>query len=368
MNYYKAAFAAFMLLSGHLAVAQKTVKPERYAEVPYAVGNIAYNKKGELVFSNHPFFAPEIRVMSYDAKTGKSHPFPNAKWNSRRAEDDHYLDDVLGIRNDSKGVVWMLDMGLKSNITPKLVGWNTSTNQLERIYYIPSPASISTSQLNDFVIDESRGIAVIADEDIGNGGSGNRAALVILNLHNGTCYRVLEGDSSTVPEKIPIISDGKPLNIPGTENPILVGADGITLDRKGEWLYFAPLNGTKVYRIRMDDLLQKDRQAISSKVEIYSEKQNNGGISIDAAGNLYLTYVGDKAVAVVPASDRKPYIYAFDEAMVWPDGTSYNKDGYMYVSAAQLPLAAVFNNGTDLTRKPFLIFRFKPLSNGIFGR
>ena len=54
--------------------------------------------------------------------------------------------------------------------------------------------------------------------------------------------------------------------------------------------------------------------------------------------------------------------------MLWPDGISYNKDGYMYVSAAQVHLGAVFNNAENKTSAPFYIFRFKPVAEGIFGR
>jgi len=357
-----------MIVASLLVKAQQTVGLEKYAETPYPVGNIAFTDKGELVYSNHPFFAPDIRVMHYNPQTKKSTPFPNKEWNTRRKNSEHFLDDVLGIRSDKNGVVWMLDMGLKTGITPKLVGWNTRTNKLEKIYPIPSPASIRTSQLNDFVIDEKRKVIVIADEEIGNGGDGSKAALVILDLTTGKAKRVLQSDRSTRPEKKPIVADGKQLNIPGTTKPILVGADGITLDKNNDWLYFAPLNGTKVYRVRMDDLLNTSGNALSQKVEIFSDKENNGGISIDVRGNLYLTLVGDKAISVIPYDTRKPYKYVMDAELVWPDGVSYNKDGYMYVSAAQLPLAAVFNNGKDLTKKPYSIFRFKPLTKGIFGR
>lgn len=359
----------FMMLVGtfHLS-GQTNGKIEKYAETPYPVGNIAFTEKGELVYSNHPFFAPEVRVMHYNPETKESTPFPNQEWNTRRKTDDLFLDDVLGIRSDSKGIVWMLDMGLKSGITPKLVGWNTRTNKLEKVYTIPSPASIHTSQLNDFVIDEERNIVVIADEEIGNGGDGSKAALVILDLKSGKSRRVLQSDRSTRPENKPIIADGQQLNIPGTTKPILVGADGITLDKNNEWLYYAPLNGTKVYRIKMNDLLGTPSNALAKKVEVFSDKENNGGISIDMEGNLYLTLVGDKAIEVIPHDTRKPYKYVKDPEMTWPDGVSYNKDGYMYVSAAQLTLAAVFNNGQDLTKKPYYIFRFKPLTKGIFGR
>lgn len=39
--------------------------------------------------------------------------------------------------------------------------------------------------------------------------------------------------------------------------------------------------------------------------------------------------------------------------------------GYMYVSAAQVHLGAVFNNGKTLAKAPFYIFRFKPLAKGV---
>lgn len=349
-----------------VSMAQLDDRVEVYAQVPYAVGNIAYDFKGELVYSNHPFFAPAIRVMHYNPRTKTSEPFPNSSWNSPQRNTDHYLDDVLGIRNDSKGVVWMLDMGTRSKITPKLVGWNTRLNRLEKIYHIPAPASIPTSQLNDFVIDEKRGLVVIADEDIAHGGDGSKAALVVLNMKTGKSRRLLQGHYSVVPERKPVIVDGKQLNIPGTTKPILVGADGITMDERNEWVYYAPLNGTTLYRVRMDELAYSNMKDI--RVEQYAQKRNNGGLSIDTEGNIYLTYVGDKSIGVIPSGNKRSVIYVTDRAMVWPDGVSYNKDGYMYTGAAQLPDAAVFNNGKDLTSKPFLIYRFRPLSRGIWGR
>lgn len=345
-------------------------KPEIYAKVSSAVGNIAFNSNGDLVYSHHPLFNPAVRVMHYNSITQTSEPFPNKAWNTRRKTDDLYLDDVLGIHNDSKGVVWMLDMGLKSNITPKLVGWNTKKNTLEHLYYIPQPASILTSQLNDFVLDESRKIVVIADEGIANNGDGSKAALVILNLNTGQCRRVLEGHRTTVPENIPIVVRGKQFSIPGSDKPVKVGADGITLDKNNEWLYYAPLNGKTVYRIKMVDLLNEtySDDDLDRRIETYAAKENNGGLSIDTKNNLYLTYVGSQAIGVIPSADKKSYHYAVEDRMVWPDGVSYNKDGYMYVSAAQLPLGEVFNDGVDKTTKPFYIFRFKPVAKGIWGR
>ena len=348
----------------------KPIDVEIYAKVPEAVGNIAYTYKGELVYSNHPFYAPKIRVMHYDWENKKATPYPNKAWNTPRNTDDMWFDSVLGIRSDSKGNVWILDMGQREGLIPKLVGWNTQTNTLKKIYYISKPASLKTSQLNDFIVDETHGVFIIADEDIGHGGDGSKAALVVVDMKTGVCRRLLESDKSTVPENIPIIVDKKTLYAPESKNPILVGVDGITADKKNKWLYYAPLSGSKIFKVKISDLINTDlsKEALSQKVKYYAAKSNAGGLSIDKENNLYMTYIESKSIGVVDAKERKTHIYASHEMMAWPDGVSYNKDGYMYVSAAQLPKASVFNTGIDKTTKPFYIFRFKPMVEGIFGR
>ncbi|WP_246146657.1 major royal jelly family protein [Rubripirellula lacrimiformis] len=352
---------------------QRETELELYASLDQAVGNIAFMSNGQLVFSHHPFFKPDVRVATYDAATGAVTPFPNQQWNTPRSENDWYLDDVLGIRNDGDGVVWILDMGTRNDITPKLVGWDTQKNELHRLHYIPSPASRETSQLNDFVVDTKRQLAVIADEGIGRGGDGSKAALVVVDLKTGKTRRLLEGRAMTKADtSSPILIDGKPMSVSrdGKQSPIYVGCDGITLDAASEWLYFCPLCGTQMYRVRMDAVANESlsEDELAKAVETYSDKVNNGGLSIDTAGNLYSTNVESRSIGFVSGDKRKYSPLAFDDRMLWPDGISFNKDGYMYVSAAQVHLGAPFNGGIDQTSKPFYIFRFKPQAPGIIGR
>ncbi|WP_228414325.1 major royal jelly family protein [Chryseobacterium sp. CH21] len=309
--------------------------------------------------------------MQYNAATGQTSAFPNVDWNTPKADNENFLSTVLGIRSDHKGVVWMLDMGFRNNITPKFVGWNTISNTLEKIVKIPAPASLPSSQLNDFTILNDGKTFIIADEDIGPNGNGSKAALIIVDITTGKSRRILQSHYSTMPEKNkPIVVDGRQLNIPGTNTPILVGADCITTDKNNEWLYYAPLNGSKLYRVRIQDVLNESlpSSVLESKVETYSSKENNGGASIDEAGNIYLTYLETKSIEVIPSGTRKPYRYASHPDLIWPDGASCNKDGYMYVPATQLPLGGAFNNGQDKTVPPYRIFRFKPAAKGIFGK
>jgi len=339
---------------------------EVFATTNQAVGNITFTNNGDLVYSHHPFFAPDNRVMIMDAKTKESKPFPNKSWNTPRGTDDNYLSNVLGIRNDENGIIWMIDMAQRNNVTPKIVGWNTKTDELERIYYLPKSSVPKIAQPNDMVVDTKHGYFIIADEGIGNGGDGSQAAFIIVNMKTGKTRRILEGTRTTKPENTPTVINGKHLAVNG--NDLLVGNDGITADKDFEYIYYGPLNGTKIYRIKTLDLVNEafSNEDLDAKIETYSEKPNNGGMSIDRDGNIYLTALETQSVAVVLAKDKSVKTMAQDKNMVWPDGVSYNHvDGYMYVSAAQVNNGAVFNNGKDKSSTPFYIFRFKPLVKGV---
>lgn len=363
------AVTAMFIASITPAIAQD-VTAEIVAELPQSVGNVTFSPDNRIFFSHHPFFSPDVRVAELGSDGKSFTPFPNESWNTPRDGTDQFLDSVLGLRGDENGVIWMMDMGHRHGLTPKIVGWNTRTDSLERIYFIPEPASIPGSQHNDFVIDPINRVFVIADEGIGPGGDGSIAALVVVDMDTGASRRVLQGHESTLPEDVPITVNGKDLTVPdgtGGQAIIKVGADGITLDKASEWLYYGPLNGGWIYRLKMSDLLDESLSDadLGALVEQYAEKPNNGGLSIDLDGNLYLTEVETTAVGIIPADTREYRRFASAPDLIWPDGVSFSPDGHMYVSAAQISSADLFNDGVNKAEAPFLIYRFEPLTAGI---
>ncbi|MCS6119764.1 hypothetical protein G3444_12735 [Shewanella baltica] len=347
---------------------------EVFAELDGAVGGITFTSDDRLIFSYHPFYQPNIKVAELLAD-GSTKPFPNSDWQQchdpqgKAKEPDTCLNWVLGLRTDDQDRVWLLDSGQQApRIEPKLVAWDTKKNQLDRIIHLPAPVSLPESQHNDFVISSRHQAIVIADEGIGTGPIGEKAALVVVDLNTGKSRRLLQGDNSVMPDlQRPLIIDKDSKDRKQIE--VYVGADGIALDKTQTWLYFAPMNKDKVYRVRMTDLINPSLTpaALSAKVEAYADKPDNGGLSIDEANNLYLTEVGERAIGVIPADSRQYRTYVHDERMVWPDGVSYGKQGYLYSGAAQLPLSAPLNNGKAENSPPYYIFRFKPLAAGVRG-
>lgn len=356
-------------------IAPDTVAPQVHARLPGAVGGITTLPSGQLVINYHPFYDPAEKVGLLNATRDGTTPYPSADWQNCKLPDGRQknpytcLNWVLGLHTDANGILWILDSGqAQPRITPKLVGWNTQRNALHRIITIPAPASLPESQHNDFVVDVQRQVIVIADEGIGAGPRGDKAALVVVDLKTGESRRVLQGHRSVLPDFTrPITVDQ---GLPTAKSiPVFVGADGIALDAEREWLYFAPLNAGHVYRVRMADLLNPTLApaALGERVQTYADKPNTGGLSIDTAGNLYLTEVGERAVGVIPAATRTYRRYASDPGMVWPDGVVYAQDGYMYTGAAQLPQAAPLNDGKAENAPPYLLYRFRPLAPGIPG-
>lgn len=346
------------------------------------VGGITQMPDGRLVVGYHPFYGNAVQVGLLNDDKRTTAPYPSVEWQSCKTADGKWksdftrcLDWVLGLHTDADGTLWLLDSakttdrakGRPAGLVPKLVAWDTRANRLVRVIEIPAPASIPESQHNDFVVDLKSQTIVIADEAIGedSGGYGGKAALVVVDLKTGKSRRVLQGHESTRPLREPIRWDvGQP-----TEGSVglNVGADGITLDHAGEWLYYAPLNNLKVYRVRMSDLLDAKLAdaELGARVQTWSDKPFAGGMTIDAKGNLYLTEVGERAVGIVPADTRRYRRYVQDPGMVWPDGVVYVSDGWMYTGAAQLPLVGPLQkDGVARNKPPYLIYRFRPEAAG----
>jgi hypothetical protein len=80
------------------------VTAELFASLPQSVGNITFTPDNRVIYSHHPFFAPEIKVAELNPDRKSFKPFPNAAWNTSRPGTDQYLDSVLGLRGDEAGI------------------------------------------------------------------------------------------------------------------------------------------------------------------------------------------------------------------------------------------------------------------------
>ncbi|MDB5857293.1 MAG: hypothetical protein JWQ76_982 [Ramlibacter sp.] len=372
---------------------------EVYAELQQAgIGGITQMPDGQLVVGYHPFYqtATSTQVALLNADRRSTTPYPAGLRQTCRNADgsfvapvngkyDFCLDWVLGFHTDANAILWILD-SVKSTdkadpahprpaaLHAKLVGWNTRTNALQQVIDLDA-ATVTESQHNDFAVDLKHNVIVIADEAIGenSAGAGVKAALVVVDLATGASRRVLQGDTSVLPHTDPIRWEAQ-AGVPAQSWGLRVGVDGIVLDKNSDYLYFAPLSGYRMYRVHMADLVNAalTPAQLSARVEDYAAKPYNGGVTIDASGNLYLTEIGGRSVGIIPADTRIYRRYVTDEKLIWPDGVTYNSDGYMYSGAAQLIQTGVFQSnaaptGTANNAPPYRIYRFRPEVAGTPG-
>ncbi|MGD2076376.1 MAG: L-dopachrome tautomerase-related protein [Gammaproteobacteria bacterium] len=343
-------------------------EPQRQLDVisslDQAPGNITVTPDKRIIVSLHQFFTPEWRVAEWTP--GGLQPFPTARL-ATTGSAELELYSVLGIQSDSRGIVWMLDNGLRGGALPKVVAWDTRAGQLHRIIVLPEPIAPANAFVNDLAVDESRGYIYIADP-----AGGSNAALIVVNYDSGYARRVLQGHKSVVPEDLDLVVDGKPIQINQPDGSVLrprIGVNPIALDVRDEWLYYGPMHATSLYRVRVEDLVDDTLtpETLASMVERYGRKPICDGIAVDRDDNIYVTDIANNAIGVIDAS-REYRVYLQDERLSWPDALSFGPDGRLYTVSNQLHRSALLNAGERTAEPPFYILAFEPLAPGVTGR
>ncbi|MGH6634832.1 MAG: L-dopachrome tautomerase-related protein [Gammaproteobacteria bacterium] len=355
------------LIAGNSATAAFTEQPyEIRARLDAAPGNITVTFDGRVIISLHQFYGPAYSVAEL-GEDGSLKPFPNTQFNDRIERTHLRLDSVLGIRSDSEGIVWMLDNGLRSQVVPKLVGWDSKHDTLYRVIELPPPATPPDAFVNDFAIDPKRNAIYIADP-----AGGSDAGLIIVDLKTNRTRRVLQGHHSVIPEPVDLIIDGRPVQIKkedGTIHRPRLGVNPITIDTKNEWVYFGPMSGLSLYRVRADDLAneQLSEVMLEDRVQRYSSKPICDGISIDQSNNIYLGDLTANAIGVI-TPDRKYTRLAQSNDLSWVDSFSFGPQGELYAVVNRLHQSAVLNAGEALSKPPYFVLRVRAYDNGVPGR
>jgi sugar lactone lactonase YvrE len=360
-----AVISALLLLAPSAAKTQTPPQLQVVQELTSGPGNITITPDGRTIISLHQFFNPEIRVA--EVRKGRQIvPFPNPNWSAGGQKDSVALDTVLGIQSDTNGVVWMLDNAQRGNSTPKLVGWDTKSDRPARIIYLPPPITPKNAFVNDLAVDVTHQTIYIADP-----AGGDNAAIIVVDLNTGLARRVLQGHKSVTPEDLDLVINGKPVQrmLPdGKTIKPRVGVNPIALDANNEWLYYGPMHGTSLYRVRTADLRTLSEQELAARVERYSEKPICDGISIDKAGNIYLGELAANAIGAITPQRRYQRLVQSDRLLSWVDAFSFGSDGKLYAVSNQLHRSAVLNAGQNEASPPFYVLSLEAFAPGIVGR
>ncbi len=333
---------------------------ESVATLEYPSGNVSAAPNGRIFFSFFPEGQPPVKVAELAA--GAVVPFPDAAFQAK-------FVSVLSLRVDALNRLWVLDYANPSLLgtlttTPKLYAFDITSHALVHEFVFPKDIAVKDSVLNDMQIDVARNRIYITDTNP----LGRKGALIVYDIVQKKARRVLEGTTSVTGGDYQIRVNGAPFKVLGY--PVVFNADSITLDAAGEWLYYGPFNSMDLYRIRTATLadFSVSNANLAAAVERFATKSMTDGISIDTAGNIYVTDPEHSAIHLIDPNTRYLQTLYRDTALRWPDGMSFAPDGYTYLTASSLNEVILQSAATVKAKGPYYLYRFRPEAAGIVGR
>lgn len=307
---------------------------------------------GGRIFVCFPRWSGDVPVSVGEVlESGRVRPFPDTAWNHWDASlspDEHFVC-VQSVYIDKQDHLWILDAaspGLSGVVAggAKLIEVDIDNGRVMQTILFDETVAPSRAYLNDVRVDTGRDVAYITDSGLG--------ALVVVDLETGESRRLLTGHASTKSEDIVLTIEGKEWR-PGGMAP-RVHADGLALDRDGEFLYYHALTGRTLYRIEARWLRDATfgEYTHGTKVESLYETCAADGMAIGPEGYLYLTAIEDNAIKLFLSLGKLETVVE-DPRLRWPDSIAFGPDGAMYVTTSQIHLG-------DDAREPYRIFKIAP--------
>ena len=306
---------------------------------------------------------PRLRAVRI-SRSGEVSPFPTEKMSLGDPGAATPLDAVESLQSAPEGLIWLLDNGRRSEVPPKIIGWNDDKKRVQQVLYLAPPAIVPGSFVSDIVIASESSHIFISDP-----ANGTNAALIVLDRETGIARRCLEGHPSVIPDPgatLGTTRTGKETRrLDGTSMVPHGGVRSLVMDRKSQWLYFAAVQSHAVYRLPVALLRDPSvpEAKLAAAIERYASKPPAASLTIDGKNNLYVGDIQGRAIGVIEASNRQYRILTSDARLLWPDGLCFGQDGKLYFYSRSQPGPEAARNGISAVVE-HRMFRMKPLAAG----
>jgi sugar lactone lactonase YvrE len=320
------------------------------------IGNVAVSAGGDVFFTVHPESRPQGNKLMHFVD-GASVPFPDIESQQR------LFDTVLGVAIDRQNRLWTIDHGNHGMRTARLLAFDLASGDLLHDQRFAESIAPAGSYLQDLQVSRDGRTVIIADASFWR----KSPALIVYDVGTATARRVLEQHESVSAENYVIRNHGNKMTFGGGLVTLKGGVDGIALD--DEWLYFGPINGAALYRIQLADLT--DRSApdsqLAARVERYADKPLSDGLSVDTAGNVYVTDVEHGAVVRI-TEDREITTLISSRRIRWADALSFGPDGWLYIADSALYDVVLQSRDHIKAHGPYRVYRFQAGVDGTPGQ
>lgn len=328
------------------------------AQYPEPIGNIAASEDGRLFFTVHPESRPDtIKLLEW--RDGRAVPYPDAAFQSQ-------LDTPLGMTIDARQRLWVIDHGTHGAKTPRLLGFDLSTDRPLRAHVFADDIAPLGSFLQDLRVSPDGRTAVIADVSFWR----KTPALVVHDIDSGRDRRVLESHASVYPQDWIVRTPAKTMVFFAGLAALKPGVDGVAIDDAGRWVYYAAMAHDSLYRVPLAALRDEALApaAVARQIERVSDKPLSDGLSIDRVGNVLITDVEHGSVMRHRADTGALETLVRDPRIRWSDGLSHGPDGWLYIADSAIPEQMLRSKAHIATQAPYTIWRIRSDSPGTPGQ
>lgn len=336
---------------------------ERVASFEQQATGVAVSRDGR-IFVCFPRWEKDVELSVAEVgRDGALTPYPDAGWNAYRNAAPRDLANhfvcVQSVTVDPQGFLWILDPAAPGNEFNlpggvKMLKVDLGTNRVVQTISFDAAAAPQGAYLNDVRVAPDGRWAFVTD-------SGQRGAIVVVDLSTGRARRALDGAVSTQPEPDVVVkADGRDLRRTDGR-PTLFAADGIALDAEGRYLYWQALTGRTLYRVPTASLIDADMPPtrLVSAVERLGATGVADGYWMDKAGNLYVTSPEDDSLKVRRPDGRMETLVQ-DKRLRWPDSLAEGPEGHIYVTTSQIQDMARYHEKGSPRREPYGLWRLRP--------
>lgn len=325
---------------------------------PEPIGNVAVSRDGRIFFTVHPESRPKGNKL-LELVAGAAVPYPDG------ASQRKLFDTVLGLVIDRRNILWTIDHGNYGFAEARLLAFDLASGEVAYDHRFAENIAPAGSFLQDLQISPDGQTVVIADASIWR----KSPALIVYDVRRHQARRVLEMHQSVSAENYFIRNQIRDMTFLGGLISLKAGVDGIAFDSEGNWLYFASINQSGLYRIKLADLtdLALSPEQLEKRVERFCDKPLSDGLSTDVSGNVYITDVEHGSVSIV-APNRQLRTLVSSGRIRWPDALSFGPDGWLYLADSAIPEQILRTREYIMSKGPYYIFRFRPGFAGIPGQ
>jgi sugar lactone lactonase YvrE len=188
-----------------------------------------------------------------------------------------------------------------------------------------------------------------------------KPGLIVYDVETKKAWRALDRHPSVTPQDWIIRTPLKRMVFFGGLVAFKPGVDGIAIDPRDMYVYYATMSHDTLYRIEaryLNDSLLAEGDRIRH-IEAFSKKPLNDGMIVDDKGRVLITDVEHNGVMRID-QNRTLQTFIRSEQIRWADNLCFGPDGALYIADSAIPDQVLEKKSAIEKKGPYFIYRVRP--------